>query len=382
MTFSGGRRRRGEPRQERVTGLSRYLLPFLWSCGPYAEPGPGVTPGAGLATSVPSGRLVYLHEEGEEKQVWITELSDPSGDRELAGLPGQRYPGPAAPDGSDILVVVVEEDGGGHRETPWRVPLSGAPPSRIAGPAGRFRSPSWSPDGSWLYAEWNGASLSGPPTGPDRPASAVITADIFRFPRSGGEPARLTSARFGSFEPAVGSDGRVLFASSRDGNAEIYLMNADGSHQRPLAPHPADDTRPRWRSTTEVLFLSDRSGARHVWRQTLDGGEPTPLRGEVPGHLDIDFSLSPDSRRVAVTTQTGPREVDLELWDLTSGQMLARLDAPGPDEHPAWSPDSRWLVWTSSRGGDPDLWLLNAEGGEARPLVARPGPDWLARWLP
>ena len=39
---------------------------------------------------------------------------------------------------------------------------------------------------------------------------------------------------------------RVAFASNRDGNFEIYLMNADGSNQQRLTVMDADDRWPRW----------------------------------------------------------------------------------------------------------------------------------------
>ena len=37
-----------------------------------------------------------------------------------------------------------------------------------------------------------------------------------------------------------------MFSSTQDGNAEIYLMNADGSDPKRLTEHYADDTTPTW----------------------------------------------------------------------------------------------------------------------------------------
>lgn len=41
-------------------------------------------------------------------------------------------------------------------------------------------------------------------------------------------------------------EGKIAFHSSRDGNREIYVMNADGSNQRNLTNHPDDDFHPAW----------------------------------------------------------------------------------------------------------------------------------------
>ena len=93
----------------------------------------------------------------------------------------------------------------------------------MAGPAGRIRNPAWAPDGSWLVVESDAASYR----------------DLFRVERAGGEARRLTDAPYGSFEPSVSPDGaRIAFGTSRDGNAEIWAMRADGSGARRLTTIP------------------------------------------------------------------------------------------------------------------------------------------------
>ena len=52
---------------------------------------------------------------------------------------------------------------------------------------------------------------------------------------------------------------KIAFASSRDGNREIYLMNPDGSEQVNITNHRANDISPVWSPTGEhILFASDR----------------------------------------------------------------------------------------------------------------------------
>jgi Tol biopolymer transport system component len=48
--------------------------------------------------------------------------------------------------------------------------------------------------------------------------------------------------------PAWSPDGgQIVFQTDRDGNFSIYVMNADGSHPRPLEVHPAEDFWPSWK---------------------------------------------------------------------------------------------------------------------------------------
>ena len=64
--------------------------------------------------------------------------------------------------------------------------------------------------------------------------------------------------------PAWSPDGRKLaFVSGRDGNAEIYVMNADGSEQENLTRQPANDSHPSWSPDgRKIAFVSRRDGNR------------------------------------------------------------------------------------------------------------------------
>lgn len=97
--------------------------------------------------------------------------------------------------------------------------------------------------------------------------------------------------------------------------------------------------------------------------------------------IDWDAVWSPDGSKLAITVQTGPKEMSIDLVDLASGAVV-RVDGPGVDEQPAWSPDGRHLVFTSSRaGGEADIWRVRADGTGAAPVTSGPAPEWLPRWV-
>jgi Tol biopolymer transport system component len=60
----------------------------------------------------------------------------------------------------------------------------------------------------------------------------------------------------GTARPAYpGLNGKIAFASERDGDFEIYLMNADGSDPTRLTTNPADDREPAWSpDASEIAF--------------------------------------------------------------------------------------------------------------------------------
>src|SRR6476660_8472120 len=58
-----------------------------------------------------------------------------------------------------------------------------------------------------------------------------------------------------------GANERIAFQSNRNGNFEIYLMNANGGEQKRLTKTRADESSPTWSPDgTEIAFHSDRSG--------------------------------------------------------------------------------------------------------------------------
>jgi TolB protein len=157
-------------------------------------------------------------------------------------------------------------------------------------------------------------------------------------------------------------------------------MAADGSGQRRLTDHPQDDTKPRWATNDQLLWIRQIATRRTVWRAGADGAHPHPIRGADDRLLDHDLVVSPDGRRVAVITQTEAKKIDLVVVDLGTKREVS-LGGEGVDEMPSWSPDGKWLVWSSTRSGDPELWVGSADGAHIRPLTKRPGADWLPRWV-
>ena len=179
--------------------------------------------------------------------------------------------------------------------------------------ADRFRGadsawgPTWSWDGRWL------AFAVGRPF-----ASAAVDVDIWKIRGNGADAVNLTpdsdaNEAFPDFAP----DGRrIVFRSMRDGNAEIYLMNADGSGLRRLTRHEATDTMPAFSSAGDrVAFTSFRDGNFEIYTIAFDqDGEPgRPERlTRNPGH-DMHPKFSPDDQWVLFTSQRGEFNDELPL---------------------------------------------------------------------
>lgn len=122
--------------------------------------------------------------------------------------------------------------------------------------------PNISPTGAWLAYR----------------ADCAGSGDIHRRDLATGERINLTTDssatdRYPAWSP---SGEQILFVSGRDGNEEIYVMEADGSNVRNLTQHPARDKQASWSPDGRfVIFISDRNGTDDVWLMDADGGRPT-----------------------------------------------------------------------------------------------------------
>jgi TolB protein len=178
--------------------------------------------------------------------------------------------------------------------------------------------------------------------------------------------------------PAVGPDGRIAFASSKDGESmEIYVANGDGSGSRRLTrTRNAVNISPRWNPKTgrEIAFISDRGGSPRVYLMDANGGNERPLLN-MGGHMDSP-SWSPDGRFLAFTWDGGG-SFHIYVADVATGQTL-RLTRAGRNESPAWSPDSRHIVFQSNRTGRWEIWVMHVDGSEQRQLTRGGGrsPSW------
>lgn len=274
-----------------------------------------------------------------------------------------------SPDGRAVVVGRTVETPSGLREQ--LVVREGLEARPLTPPRARSRNPSWSPDGRWIAFE---ADLDG-------------FSDVYRADRDGGGLRRLTADPAGNYEPAVSPSGaEIVFASSRDHQAEVYRMAADGAAPVRLPASPRDEWRPTWAPDgSAVAILSNERGRDELYVMNPDGTARRRLnatRADGGGleALEDEPAWSPDGSRLAYSTRT--RDGARQVWtvDLATGAHTA-LTAPDAHSYgPAWSPDGRWVAVVSERDGDPELYVLRADGARATRLTRSTGPDGGLLW--
>lgn len=245
-----------------------------------------------------------------------------------------------APDGQRIAFTVqtVDREENSYRTAIWMAPVAGA-----IGAARLFvaegSGPRWSPDGRTLaFVTKREGPLPAPREGEDAGARDKRCGkgkpQIWLIPVDGGEAQQLTSARNGASGPVWSPDSTRLLFSAKTG--EI-----------PEMPKHDGQPEPRARRITRALYRFN--GAGYIYEQRT--------------HLFV----IPAAGGAATQLTDGD-------WD---------------DDSPAWSPDGQQIAFGTDRHDDRwrfphgEIWLMQADGLEQRPLLAEEGHDYSSpAWSP
>ena len=244
------------------------------------------------------------------------------------------------------------------------------------------------------------------------------------IPAAGRQADDVMTMRESLLRPAWGSyqlspDGRTLAytKSVRDttefeATSHIWLYDIASAEHRQLTNSEDGETSPQWLADGRVLFRSSRDEETRLWVISPNGGEATRFTNddEAP-----NGTLSDDGTRI-LFTKTTEREDEEEwkarvekkddayyaeqkltwshvwVYDVASGDSLALTTGEFDNGGASWSPDGRWVAYSSNRSGtrmgDPnrsnnsDLFLVSSTGGTERQLTTSIGPDGGAVFSP
>ena len=299
-------------------------------------------------------------------------------------------------------------------------------------------------------------------------------------------PSRITNHPADDFDPHFSHEGKqILFASTRSGNSDLWMMSEEEPEPVQLTSHAADGYDPDWSADeNSVLFVSERDGNPEIYMQSMsassgrDGGEITyfgewfgAIQFSMPGNafavhtttnpcvlrsisfyiadrvaeydwkvlvfdgaptdtvlaegtafpggigwhtIEIEDVTVPsdfliclyflsENLEPGVAVASAPQGVTNRWWTYTattgkwnreylrSFMFKAYVEAgpSGPVRltdndsiglHPCWSPDNQRIAFTSNRGENMDIWLMNADGSEPYRLTEGTGNNSLPAW--
>ena len=141
------------------------------------------------------------------------------------------------------------------------------------------------------------------------------------------------------------SSEKIVFASNRDGNWEIYMMNPDGTRQERLTYDHAVDCDPVISPTgDQILFNSNRRGTRDLYLMDVDGRNVRPLFGFTEAYRTHP-AWSPNGKRIIYSQRAlGGINIHTAGADGTSAKLIVHLEN-AHSGYPTWSSDGTEIAY-------------------------------------
>ena len=197
---------------------------------------------------------------------------------------------------------------------------------------------------------------------------------------------KMTSGNHNNAFPHFSPDGkRIAFQSDRDGNWEIYLMDADGAQEVRITQNNAQDEMPVFSRENNILvFTSTRDDSIHqarldkkrdIYMMNLETGSVDNLSR----HEADDWypSLSENGNDLAFSSERDDqRDVpfheklsELYIQNLKDSEVLRLTQNESDDGSPSFSADGKWIVFTSNRNGSYQVFRISPKGQLAEQIT-------------
>lgn len=179
-------------------------------------------------------------------------------------------------------------------------------------------------------------------------------------------------------------DGSTLLGSrSVDGESDILLFGLDGKVLKRLTPpNGAIDVSPDWSpDESQIAFCSNRGGGPQIYIMSRDGAGAKRI-SFVTSNYCTSPSWSPKGDKIAfVCRADGGFQLFVTGVD---GSGALQLTSAGDNEDPDWSPDGRYIVFSStvSRNGTPRIAIIRADGANFREITSGRIGDSMPSWGP
>jgi Tol biopolymer transport system component len=208
--------------------------------------------------------------------------------------------------------------------------------------------------------------------------------DIVSLPVGGGQPSNLTQTPSAQEDtPVFSPDGASLrqaqdvaiaFASDRDGDWSIYLMNTDGTNVRPALGDDTgtDELHPTFTPDgLGLVFSSNRAeGNWDIYAAPIGVSEWTRLTTDPAA--DRFPNLSADSRTIVFRSERDGNS-EIYLMDADGSNLRRLTDHPAFDGYPSIIPDGSGVLFVSNRSGKWNVYVTTLEGGGVTALEQREG---------
>ncbi len=161
----------------------------------------------------------------------------------------------------------------------------------------------------------------------------------------------------------------------------LAIMDQDGANVRYLSDGKAITLTPRFSPTRqEITYMSYEGGEPRVYLLQIETGQ-RELVGNFPG-MTFAPRFSPDGQKVIMSLLRDDGNSNVYAMDLRSRTTTRLTNSNSIDTSPSYSPDGSQIVFTSDRGGQPQIYSMGADGSNQKRISFGGGSYSTPVWSP
>ncbi|WP_455368659.1 CFI-box-CTERM domain-containing protein [[Eubacterium] cellulosolvens] len=175
-----------------------------------------------------------------------------------------------------------------------------------------------------------------------------------------------------------GDNGKIAFASDRDGDYEIYIMDADGSNVIQLTSNSVDDWAPAWSPNgSKIAFTHEIDSDLEIYVMNSNGSGITRLTNS--SGVDDNPTWSSDGSKIAFDSERSGNQTEIYIMNI-DGTNQTVITNNQSDYSPSWSPDGSKIALHSDRDLNDEIYTMDPDGSNAQRLTNNldwdATPDW------
>ena len=173
------------------------------------------------------------------------------------------------------------------------------------------------------------------------------------------------------------ADTKIAFANNSTKHKEIYMVDYDGENMQKLTNDRSIALLPRWSKDGRIYYTTYKYRNPDIFAIDLKAGKIAPVI--IRGGLSLIGGVSPDGKAL-VFTSSGGSNPSIYIYNLETHTKQRITNKASVDGSPSYSPDGKYITFVSNRAGNPQIYVMELATGQTRALTKNfnwsDSPQW------
>ena len=175
------------------------------------------------------------------------------------------------------------------------------------------------------------------------------------------------------------ADTKIAFSNNATKHKEIYMVDYDGENLQKLTSDRSIALLPRWSKDGRIFYTTYKYRNPDIFAIDLKAGKIAPV--VIRGGLSLIGGVSPDGKAL-VFISSGGANPSIYIYNLETHTKQRITNKTSVDGSPSYSPDGKYITFVSNRAGNPQIYVMELATGQTRALTKNFNWSDTPQWSP